>query len=47
MIKKIGKGQTVLCQRCQKPLMLNVAKSGGNGVTCEQGCTQIELEVEL
>ena len=46
MIKKIGKGQTVLCQACQKPLLLSVSSAGETGVQCSKGCTNINLEVE-
>ncbi|MCP4324209.1 MAG: hypothetical protein GY951_17095 [Psychromonas sp.] len=46
MIKKIGKGQTVLCSTCKQPLRLSVSSEGENGVQCEKGCTQIGLEVE-
>ncbi|MCP4320481.1 MAG: hypothetical protein GY787_01205 [Alteromonadales bacterium] len=46
MIKKIGKGQTVLCTTCKQPLQLSVSSEGENGVQCEKGCTQIGLEVE-
>lgn len=46
IIKKIGKGSTVLCTHCQKPLTLSVSKLGKTGLTCEKGCTDIELELE-
>lgn len=46
MIKKIGKGQTVLCPHCQQPLQLIVSSENESGVNCVQGCTQINLEVE-
>lgn len=46
MIKKIGKRQTVLCLTCQKPLHLSVSSENETGVSCLQGCTQINLEVE-
>jgi hypothetical protein len=46
MIKKIGKGQTVLCLTCEQPLQLNVSVEQETGVKCSQGCTQIGLEVE-
>jgi len=46
MIKKIGKGQTVLCATCAQPLQLSVSSEAENGVQCLKGCTQISLEVE-
>ena len=46
MIKKIGKGQTVLCVTCQQPLQLSVSSEDESGVQCAKGCTQIGLEVE-
>lgn len=46
IIKKIGKGATVFCSDCQKPLTLSVSSLGKTGLTCEQGCTDIELELE-
>lgn len=46
MIKKIAKGQTVLCTSCQQPLQLCVSSEEKNGVQCAKGCTQISLEVE-
>lgn len=48
MIKKLGKGDTVLCQLCNKPLTLtSVTKNKdtqNNGVRCQKGCTDISLE---
>lgn len=46
MIKKIGKGNTVLCNDCKKPLKLSVSSLDKTGLQCEQGCTNIELELE-
>ena len=46
LIKKIGKGQTVLCCVCQKPLKLTVASKSETAVYCENGCTKINLELE-
>ncbi|MEI6898096.1 MAG: hypothetical protein V5786_11565 [Psychromonas sp.] len=46
MIKKIGKGQTILCLHCQQPLQLSVSSGNETGVSCPKGCTQINLEVE-
>lgn len=46
LIKKIGKGQTVLCSVCQKPLKLTVATDAETGIVCETGCTKIDLELE-
>jgi hypothetical protein len=46
MIKRIGKGQTVLCVTCDKPLQLNVSNTNETGVKCSKGCTKVGLEVE-
>ena len=46
LIKRIGKGETVLCATCQQPLTLSVSSEGEPGVSCAKGCTRIELELE-
>lgn len=46
VIKKIGRGGTVLCAACQGPLKLNVSAKSEVGVSCDKGCTSIELELE-
>jgi hypothetical protein len=46
MIKKIGKGQTVLCVTCEQPLQLSVSNTDETGVKCLKGCTKVGLEVE-
>jgi len=46
VIKRIAKGQTVLCETCDKPLTLTVLSEGESGVQCSKGCTQINLELE-
>jgi len=46
LIKRLAKGNTVLCEQCQKPLMLTVISEGESGVQCTKGCTQINLELE-
>ncbi|MEH6453622.1 MAG: hypothetical protein V7782_11350 [Psychromonas sp.] len=45
-IKKIAKGDTVLCSSCKKPLKLSVSSEGKTGLRCEKGCTDIDLELE-
>lgn len=51
LIKKIGRGETVLCPTCQQPLKLATPVKGKtdrkNGIACAKGCTDIELEFEL
>ena len=47
LIKRIGKGETVLCSTCQQPLTLSVSSKGEPGVSCQKGCTDISLEIEL
>lgn len=46
VIKKIGRGETVLCSTCQQPLKLNVSALGASGLSCDKGCTNITLELE-
>jgi hypothetical protein len=46
LIKRIGKGETVLCATCKQPLTLSVASSGEPGISCKKGCTHISLELE-
>jgi len=46
LIKKIGKGATVLCTVCHSPLKLSVSAKSEVGVCCLKGCTNIGLELE-
>ena len=46
LIKRIAKGETVLCAVCRQPLTLSVSSEGEPGVSCEKGCTRIGLELE-
>ena len=46
VIKRLAKGQKVLCEKCQQPLMLTVISEGESGVQCTKGCTQINLELD-
>ena len=45
VIKRLGKGETLLCDSCNKPLTLSVINGMNPGVKCEKGCTNIELEL--
>ncbi|WP_076410631.1 hypothetical protein [Shewanella sp. UCD-KL12] len=51
LIKRLFKGNTVLCETCKQPLNLVVptdtAQTGKYGVFCKKGCTDIELELEM
>jgi len=47
VIKRIGKGETVVCEQCQLPLTLTVTNEGESGVQCNKGCTQINLELDI
>ncbi|BAJ01280.1 hypothetical protein [Shewanella violacea] len=51
MIKRIFKGNTVLCETCNQPLKLIVPtekqQTGTYGVFCKKGCTDIELELNM
>ena len=47
IVKKLSKGQTLLCEQCNTPLQLDLKgqdKSKGQ-VSCAKGCTSIELEL--
>ena len=46
LIKRIGKGETVLCAVCKQPLTLSVSSEGEPGVSCKNNCTCINLELE-
>lgn len=46
VIKKIGRGETVLCPTCQQPLKLTVSLLGTSGISCAKGCTDTALELE-
>lgn len=45
-LKKVFKGDKVLCEHCQQPLALIPAQDGIAFVSCKKGCTKIELELE-
>ncbi|KZN31843.1 hypothetical protein [Pseudoalteromonas luteoviolacea] len=47
LLKKIAKGQTVLCSKCNQAIALNVAVKEGEKAyaKCQKGCTYIELDV--
>ncbi|QYK00412.1 hypothetical protein [Shewanella psychrotolerans] len=51
LIKRLFKGNTVQCEVCKQPLQLIVPTdkqaSGKYGVFCKNGCTDIELEMEM
>ncbi len=45
MMKKVMKGQTVLCSICQQPLYLSTPEDEGtSGIRCKKGCTDIHLD---
>lgn len=47
ILKKLSKGQTILCETCNQPLHLDlIAQEKHKGVvSCKKGCTRIELEL--
>lgn len=45
LIKRLGRGETVNCEVCKKPLTLSVSNQGEAGVRCAKGCTDIGLEL--
>ncbi|QLE86290.1 hypothetical protein FLM48_15140 [Shewanella sp. Scap07] len=51
LIKRLFKGNTVLCEICKQPLHLVVptekAQTGLYGVFCKKKCTDIHLEMEV
>lgn len=50
LIKRLFKGEKVLCDRCKQPLKLVVPLDKQSdqryGVFCKKHCTDIELEIE-
>jgi len=47
VIKKIGRGETVLCPTCQQALKLTVSLLETSGLSCAKGCTDTALELEV
>lgn len=47
IIKRLAKGQTVLCEQCQQPLMLTLTNEDESGISCAKACTQINLELDM
>ncbi|WP_125784405.1 hypothetical protein [Pseudoalteromonas rubra] len=47
LLKKLSKGQTVLCKHCNQPVQLDlkVAEGAKGSAHCEKGCTHIELDL--
>lgn len=46
LLKKVFKGEQVPCQHCQQSLALIPAQDGVAFVSCNKGCTKIELELD-
>ncbi|NRA54769.1 MAG: hypothetical protein HRU23_11545 [Gammaproteobacteria bacterium] len=46
LIKKVCRGDKVLCQHCQQPLALIPAENKVASIRCTKGCTTIELELD-
>ncbi|NQZ33644.1 MAG: hypothetical protein HRU06_20435 [Oceanospirillaceae bacterium] len=48
LIKKMAKGEQVLCEHCHQPLTLNAPMANNKdiqtGICCKKGCTDIQLE---
>lgn len=51
LIKRVFKGNTVLCQTCKQVLEMKLPVKGQNetvsGIRCKKGCTDIELDMEI
>ncbi|MBH0058928.1 hypothetical protein I6F65_18455 [Pseudoalteromonas sp. SWXJZ94C] len=47
MLKKLGQGKTIKCEKCDGVLKLDLAtdESSKGVVKCKQGCTNIMLEL--
>ncbi|MCF2911097.1 hypothetical protein L1285_22610 [Pseudoalteromonas sp. DL2-H2.2] len=47
LLKKLSKGQTVLCKHCNQPVQLDlkVAEGTKGSAHCAKGCTHIELDL--
>ena len=46
LIKKVLSGRSVQCETCHSVLRV-VPKSTGLSISCEKGCTDIDLEANL
>ena len=50
MIKRVFKGQSVLCSNCNQTLLLKLPvpkqPASLSGIYCKKGCTDIELDME-
>ncbi|MCL1048557.1 hypothetical protein L2755_02765 [Shewanella abyssi] len=51
LIKRVFKGNTVLCQTCKQALEMKLPVKGRDetvaGIRCKKGCTDIELDMEI
>ncbi|ABV88258.1 hypothetical protein [Shewanella pealeana] len=51
LIKRVFKGNTVLCPVCNQALEMKLPVKGQqdsvSGICCKKGCTDIELDMEL
>ena len=47
ILKKLSKGQALHCEQCRQPLRLNLSTESKHSglVSCEKGCTHIQLEL--
>ena len=47
MLKQLAQGKTLKCEHCHGVLTLNLATSepGKGIIKCQQGCTDIELQI--
>ncbi len=46
LIKKVMAGRLIKCRICQQPLkLIHPSESDKPGIYCQQGCTQIELDM--
>jgi hypothetical protein len=46
LIKKVCRGDKVLCSHCQQPLVLKPPSNKVALISCTKGCTSIELEID-
>ncbi|MDP2560648.1 hypothetical protein [Psychrobium sp. 1_MG-2023] len=46
IIKKVCRGEKVNCEHCQQVLTLTPPVEGVAYISCQKGCTKVELELD-
>ncbi|WOT06072.1 hypothetical protein [Shewanella youngdeokensis] len=51
LIKRVFKGNSVICTTCNQPLEMKLPVKGQqesvSGIRCKKGCTDIELDMDI